>query len=246
MIKIIGVIPARYNSSRLPGKPLADICGRPMVWWVYQQALKVDRLNDVYVATDDKRIADVCEEYSLKYIMTSERHSNGTDRVAEVADKIVADIYVTIQGDEPLLEPSVIDTVIDTILSSPEIPCATLKTEYKNPVDVVNGTTPKVVCDVNEDILLFSRSPIPYPKASLDYTYYKPIGVYAFKRPILKFYSTLERGRIEKIEDIELLRLVENGVKIRVGKVDSDTIAVDTGKDLDRVRNIFKHRNEGK
>ncbi|GIP55875.1 3-deoxy-manno-octulosonate cytidylyltransferase [Paenibacillus vini] len=242
-MNIIGVIPSRYSSSRLPGKPLADICGRPMVWWVYQRAKMVKRLKDVYVATDDVRIAEVCDQYGIKHIMTSQSHSNGTERVAEVAEIIEADIYVTIQGDEPLLEPSDIEAVIDTILSEDNIPCATLKTEYKNPVDVVNGTTPKVVCDVNEDILLFSRAPIPYPKASLDYKYYKPIGVYAFKREVLKYYSSLERGRIERIEDIELLRLVENGVKIRVGEVRSDTVAVDTEKDLERVRDyILEHK----
>lgn len=235
-MKVIGVIPARYQSSRLPGKPLADICGKPMIWWVYQRAIKVNRLDEVYVATDDTRIETACQEYDIPVIMTSKNHPTGSDRLAEVARLIEADIYVTIQGDEPLLEPDTIETVLDVILSEPDIPCATLKTPYKNPVDVVNGTTPKVVCDLNEDILLFSRAPIPYPKASLDYIYYKPIGVYAFKRDTLLMYGNLPRGRIESIEDIELLRLVENGVKIRTGIVQSDTVAVDTEKDLNRVR----------
>lgn len=242
-MKIIGVIPARYQSSRLPGKPLADICGKPMVWWVYQQAIKVGRLDEVYVATDDERIMSVCNEFGMPAIMTRKDHPTGSDRLSEVARRIEADIYVTIQGDEPLLEPSTIDKVLDVILSETDIPCATLKTPYKNPVDVVNGTTPKVVCDLNEDILLFSRAPIPYPKASLDYIYYKPIGVYAFKRKTLLKYGELPRGRIESIEDIELLRLVENGYKIRTGIVKSDTVAVDTEKDLNRVRKyILKNR----
>lgn len=239
-MKIIGVIPARYESSRLPGKPLKDICGKPMVWWVYQHAKAVSRLSDVYVATDAVEIENVCKHYSIPVIMTSDKHPTGSDRLAEVAAKIVADIYVTIQGDEPLLEPATIEKILDVILSEPNIPCATLKTPYKNPVDVVNGTTPKVVCDVNNDILLFSRAPIPYPKASIDYVYYKPIGVYAFKRDIILLYGKLSRSPIEKIEDIELLRLVENGIKVRVGIVNSDTVAVDTAKDLERVRKYIK------
>jgi len=244
MMRIVGIIPSRYQSSRLPGKPLKDICGKPMVWWVYQRAKKVARLDEVYVATDDSRIEDVCNCFQIPVIMTSSDHPTGSDRLAEVAQKIIADIYVTIQGDEPLLEPSTIDAVLDVILSSPEIPCATLKTPYKNPVDVVNGTTPKVVCDLNEDILLFSRAPIPYPKASLDYIYYKPIGVYAFKRDTLLLYGNLPRGRIEAIEDIELLRLVENGIKIRTGIVQSDTVAVDTEKDLNRVQKCLIEHGE--
>lgn len=241
-MKIIGIIPARYASSRFLGKPLADICGHPMVWWVYQQAKKVDRIDNIYVATDDERIKQVCNENGISVIMTSTKHQNGTERLTEVAQKIIADYYITIQGDEPLLEPSTIDAVIDIILSDKRIPCATLKTPFHNPVDVVNGTTPKVVVDMNEDILLFSRAPIPYPKAALDYTYYKPIGVYAFRRETLLFYSTLKMGRIERIEEIELLRLVENGIKIRVGLVDSETIAVDTEKDLERVRKILEKK----
>ncbi len=244
-MKIIGVIPARYNSSRFPGKPLADICGKPMIWWVYQQASQVKRLDKIYVATDDIRIEEICNNYGIPVITTSVEHVNGTERLTEVARKINADIYITIQGDEPLLEPTTIDKVIDVILSDPSIPCATLKTPFINPVDIVNSTTPKVVCDINENILLLSRSPIPYPKASLDYIYYKPIGVYAFKKEILLMYNKLERGRIEAIEDIELLRLVENGIKIRVGITMSDTIAVDTEKDLKRVREyIFKNRGD--
>lgn len=243
-MKIVGVIPARYQSSRLPGKPLKDICGRPIVWWVYRQAKKVQRLDEIYVATDDQRIMDVCKRYDIPAIMTSIQHQNGTERLAEVAQKLVSDYYITIQGDEPLLEPATIDAVLDIILSDDSIPCATLKTPFHNPVDVVNGTTPKVVVDINGDILLFSRAPIPYPKGAIDYIYYKPIGVYAFRREILLYYATLEMGNIERIEEIELLRLVENGIKIRVGVVDSETVAIDTEKDLERVRQFVKDRGD--
>lgn len=238
-LKILGVIPSRFESSRLPGKPLKDICGKPMVWWVYQLAQKVKGLSDVVVATDDTRIIDKCDELGIPSIMTSKDCPTGTDRVAEVASKIPADVYITIQGDEPLLEPHVIQTLIDLITSDENIVCATLKTEYHNPVDVVNQTTPKVVEDTKGNIMLFSRAPIPYPKASLNYKYYKPMGVYAFRPETLKKYVSLDRGPIEKIEDIELLRLIENGVKIRIAEVFSNTVAVDTEKDLNRVRDII-------
>lgn len=239
-MKILGIIPSRYLSSRLPGKPLKDICGKPMVWWVYQKALEVRGLTDAIVATDDNRIIEVCNSLNMKCILTSSTCPTGTDRVAEVAKKLNADLYITIQGDEPLIEPPIVDLLIDLMVKDESIRCATLKTVYKNPVDVVNGTTPKVVNDNEGNILLFSRSPIPYPKASLDFKYYKPLGVYAFRPEVLSKYASLSRGEIEKIEDIELLRLIENGIKIRVIQVDSNSIAVDTEKDLYKVRCIIK------
>lgn len=243
-MKILGVIPARYESSRFPGKPLKLICGKPMIQRVYERAVLVKELSEVYVATDDKRIEDCCKERNIPVIMTSTENRNGTERLAEVAKKIEADIYVTIQGDEPLLEPKTISKVIEVICKEKNIPCATLKTPYHNPVDVINGTTPKVVTDLNNDILLFSRSPIPYPKAAIDYIIYKPIGVYAFKRKTLLEYANLEMGPLERAEEIELLRLVEHGYKIRVGIVDSDTVAVDTPKDLERIERYLEENGE--
>ncbi len=194
-MKIIGIIPARYESTRFPGKPLVDILGHPMIYRVYTQAVKVKELDKVYVATDDIRIEEVCKLYDIPVIMTSKEHSNGSERLCEVAHNIEADIYVTIQGDEPLLEPKTISKVLEVLLSNiDEVGCATLKIPYSNPIDVINSTTPKVVNDLNDNILLFTRSPIPYPKANLDYVIYKPIGVYAFKREILLKYNDLEKG----------------------------------------------------
>lgn len=240
-MNIIGIIPSRYESTRFPGKPLADILGFPMVYRVYMQALKAKELSKVYVATDDSRIEKVCKNYNVPVIMTSKEHKNGTERLCEVAHNIKADIYVTIQGDEPLLEPKTILEVIETLLNSEqEVGCATLKIPYKNPIDVINSTTPKVVNDLNNNILLFTRSPIPYPKAKLDYIIYKPIGVYAFKRETLLKYNNLKKGPLEEAEDIELLRYIENGIKVKVGITESETIAVDTPKDLNRVIEILK------
>ena len=241
-MKVVCVIPARYQSSRFPGKPLADICGKPMIWWTYHQAIQAKGVDDVYVATEDERIVQVCQKYGMSVVLTSDKHQNGTERLTEVAQKIIADIYVTVQGDEPLLEPKAVEKALEVILSDETVSCVTLKTPYKNPVDVINGTTPKVVCDCNDDILLFTRSAVPYPKASLDYVIYKPIGVYAFRRNTLLKYAELEKGPIERAEDIELLRFIEHGIKVKVKEFQSDTVAVDTHKDLDRVRGMIRTR----
>ena len=232
----IGVIPARYKSSRFPGKPLQDICGKPMVWWTYHQAAKASNLSEVYVATEDVRVADVCRQYAIPVVMTSDKHQNGTERLTEVAQKIMADYYVTIQGDDPLIETAAVETVLQVLLDFDDVGCVTLKTPYRNPVDVINGTTPKVVCDCYDNVLLFTRSAVPYPKASLDYVIYKPIGVYAFRRDTLLRYADLEKGPLEKAEDIELLRFIEHGIKVKVKEIVSNTISVDTPKDLERVR----------
>ena len=241
-MKIVGVIPARYSSSRLEGKPLADICGKPMIWWVYHNAIKVERLEQVIVATDDNRIMEECKRYNIPCMMTSIEHPTGSDRVSEVANKIEADIFVTIQGDEPLLEKEIINEVIDILLNDEEVSCATLRTAFKNPVDVVNRTTPKVVCDLNGDIMLISRVEIPYPHNSLDIVYYKAIGTYAFRSNIIKKFSKLERGPIELAEDSELIRLLENGYKIRTRIVQSETMSVDTKKDLMKIRKLIEKK----
>ena len=242
-MKIIGVIPARFNSSRFPGKPLADILGKPMVWWVYSQAKKVSLIDEIYVATDNEKIVKVCNELGMNVMLTKESHVNGTERVAEVAANIEADIYITLQGDEPLFEPYNIDILIQSIINDESILCSTLKTVFINPIDVVNSTTPTVVSDNDDNIILISRSAIPYPKESLDYHYYKPTGQYAFRPEILKKYLELKMGKIEKIEGIELLRLIENGFKIKITEVKSDTISVDTPKDLYRLIKFLEERD---
>jgi len=238
-MKVIGVIPSRYGSSRFPGKPLADICGKPMVWWVFKRAMDVKRFDEIYVATDDERVADCCDSFSIPYIMTSKDHINGTERVAEVAERIVADVYITLQGDEPLIEPRNVNMLIDVMLNEPDVDCVTLKTAYRDPVDVINGTTPKVVSDLKGNVMLFTRSPVPYPKAAIGYTIYKPMGLYGFRREALIQYLNLCIGPIEKAEDIELLRFIENGIKVRIIETESKTIAVDTPKDLEKVRMII-------
>uniref|UniRef100_UPI0025EA84E3 3-deoxy-manno-octulosonate cytidylyltransferase n=1 Tax=uncultured Clostridium sp. TaxID=59620 RepID=UPI0025EA84E3 len=241
---IVGIIPARYKSSRFEGKPLADICGKPMIYWVYNQVIKVDNFEKVYVATDDVRIESVCKKYSMNVIMTSELHKTGTDRLAEVAEKIDADLYVNIQGDEPLIEPETIVKAIEPFYNNKEnIEVSNLMTKIKDPVDVVNCTIPKVITNRENIGIFLTRSASPYPKGSLDYSYYKQVCVYGFSREALKFFKRTPRGKIEKIEDIEILRFIENGIKVQYVEVETNSIAVDTPKDLERVKKYMEAEN---
>lgn len=246
-MRIVGVIPSRYKSSRFPGKPLADICGKPMVWWVCQQALKSEGLDDLYVATDDGRIADVCEEYRIKTVMTSESCPTGVDRLAEVALDVYADFYVLIQGDEPLLEGETISRMVKIVRRDPsDESVKTFKTPIKNPVDIVNYTVIKVVTDLNDNVLFASRSAIPYPKGGIGFQYYKSVGIYAYPRSVLLQYPGLPRGPLESAEDHDFMRMLENGINMKAYAHDTETISVDTPKDLERVRKIMEENlNEG-
>lgn len=245
-MKIIGVIPARYKSSRFPGKPLADICGKPMIWWVYQQCLKVEDFDSIYVATDDKQIFEECEKLNISVLMTSDKHPTGTDRIGEVARKISADLIVNIQGDEPLLEPETIRAAIKPFYDDENLQITNLMTKIKDPVDVVNFTVPKVITNKDGVGVYLTRSTAPYPKGCIGYDYYKQVCVYGFKPEALAFYceygEKFGKARIESIEDIEILRFIENGYKVQYIEVDSDTVAVDTPNDLEKVRRILEGR----
>lgn len=241
-MKIIGVIPARYKSSRFPGKPLADICGKPMIWWVYQQCRKVEDFDAVYVATDDEKIFNTCKELGVEVIMTSDKHRTGTDRIGEVARQIPADLIVNIQGDEPLLEPDTIKAAIKPFYTDPDLQISNLMTKIKDPVDAVNFTVPKVITNKDGIGVYLTRAAAPYPKGSIEYSYYKQVCVYGFKPKALQFFceygTKYGKAKIEEIEDIEILRFIENGYKVQYIEVDSETVAVDTLNDLKKVREI--------
>jgi len=239
-MKIIGVIPARFKSSRFEGKPLADICGKPMIWWVYNQAIKVKEFKAVYVATEDERIFDACKFYNIDVIMTSDQHKTGTDRIGEVARKIPADLYVNIQGDEPMIEPETILEAIKPFFENLDLKVSNLMTSIKDPVDVVNFTVPKVITNKDGIGIYLTRSTAPYPKGNINFSYFKQVCVYGFKPDALQFFCESPRGKIESIEDIEILRFIENGYKVQFIEVDSDTVAVDTPNDLEKVNNIMK------
>lgn len=242
-MKAIGIIPARYASSRYPGKPLEDILGRPMIWWVYNQAKKANKLSDVYVATDDFRIFSKCTELNINVIMTSESHKTSTDRVSEVANKIDADLYVEIMGDEPLVEPETINAVIPDSLTN-SFYVSNLISEIKDPTEVVDFTNLKCTYDIYGDAIAISRSPIPYPKASLDFKYKKLLGICAFSKEALVFYAENTRGPIEKIEDNDFYRFLERGKKVRLVEVQCEMLSVDTPKDLDRVKAVLEERGK--
>jgi len=235
-MKMIGVIPARYKSSRFEGKPLADICGKPMVWWVYMAAKKTDRLEEVYVATENKRVEEVCKELGIPVIMTSDQHRTPNDRIYEVAQKIPADIYVVILGDEPLVKPEAIEAALLSDEELPDLYVTNLVAPIHNPVEVVDGTNNKVVTNRNNEIIYASRTPIPYPKGSLEITYRKILGISAMSKEALEFYHTTPRSKIEMAEEIDLLRWVENRKKVVAIDYETNMLSVDTPKDLEEVR----------
>ncbi len=238
-LKIVGVIPARYASSRFPGKPLADICGKPMVWWVYQQAKKVPELSEVYVATDDERIEAVCKQYNMNVIMTSKDVKTCTGRICAASKQISADIYIAINGDEPLIDPAVISKIIPTEIDKRECFIANIVSEVNDPVEAIDFTNIKVVSDAQDNILFMSRSPIPYPKASMDYKYLKHIGIMAYNLEALNLYENTAKGFLESIEDVDYLRFIENGKRVKAIRAKSKSLSVDTQKDLERVRSII-------
>lgn len=241
-MKIMAVIPARYDSTRLPGKPLADICGKPMIWWVYEEAKKVKEYSDITIATDSQIIADACKKLDIKCMMTSDKHPTGTDRVAEVASKTDADYYMIILGDEPILKAEDEKKVVQAIYSGIDAEAIQLVGTITNPIDAVNTSTVKLAINDEGYCVFMSRAPIPTPKAALGYTYYKSNGLIAMKREALEFFVQTKRGNIELAEDIEQLRLIENHKRIYTAKAGFQSMAVDTPKDLERIRRIVEQR----
>lgn len=226
-MRIIGVIPARYKSSRFPGKPLADICGKPMIWWVYQQCIKVKELDEVYVATDDEQIFNTCINYDVKVIMTSQNHKTGTDRIGEVARKIDADLYINIQGDEPLISPDEIRDLL-SIFEDTSVYFGSLRQEITDEDELKATSTVKVVVDCNQDALYLSRSVIPSNiKDGVQTKNYKHIGIYGFKKDFLFKFIELPQSPLELGEGIESMRAVENGYKMRIYETKHKSIGVD-------------------
>lgn len=248
MKTIVGVIPARYSSSRLPGKPLVDICGKPMIWWVYQQVKQVGEFRDIYIATDDKRIKDVCEQYGMSVLMTRKDTPNHIHRIWEVAEIIKADYYVSINGDEPLINPDnvrqAIRTIPDEILGEPYF--GSVYRELTDPAETMDLANVKIVLGVNNQCLYQSRYPIPSTKGSMDFKYRKAIGIECFNKMALDFFVNTKMGTMEKIEDIDHLRFLENGIPIYYTQIDSESLSVDTKKDLEKVRNIISEKLKNK
>ena len=243
-MKFMAIIPARYASTRFPGKPLADLGGKTVIQRVYEQVSSL--LDEVYVATDDERIFQAVESFGGRAVMTRTDHKSGTDRIEEAAEKIGsdADVIINVQGDEPFIQPSQIETLMH-LFDAPETQIGTLGKRFETIEGVENPNSPKIVTDNRGFALYFSRSPIPYVRG-IDrnlwleaYPFLKHLGIYAYRREVLREVTQLPQGRLEKAESLEQLRWLENGYRIRVGLTDVETVGIDTPEDLQRAEEFL-------
>lgn len=240
---VLAVIPARYASTRFPGKPLTLIAGRPMIQHVVDRVCAAGRVSAIVVATEDNRIMKAAAEFGAQAIMTRSDHRTGTDRVAEVAVHMPADIYVNVQGDEPLIDPVAIDAVIEAMAEDDEIQIATPCSAILAPNDIMDPNIVKVVTDFEGNALYFSRAPIPWVRdtgAKVAARHWKHIGLYAFRRAALLEFPTLPPGELERLEQLEQLRWLENGFRIRVVETQYDAVSVDVPEDVARVEKILR------
>lgn len=242
-MKIIGVIPARYASTRLPGKPVKEICGKPMIWWVYQQTKKAEKLDEVIVAIDDKRVGDVLTEYGIPYIMTRNDHQTAANRICEVAEQIDGDFYIQLNGDEPLIDENAVNCVVPENIPQDIAFGTNLITKINNPVEVNDVSNIKVVFDDVMNALYMSRLPIPFPYRSIEYDYYKHIGIIGYNKKMLEVYRDTVPGRLETIEGIDTLRFLDYRKRLQFIEIAGyETLSVDTQMDLERVREIMGDR----
>ncbi len=238
----IAIIPSRYGSSRFPGKPLAMIKGKPMIQHVYENVKKVIELDDVYVATDDERIFDEVISFGGKALMTSDKHTCGTDRLAECAQILNLedeDIVLNIQGDEPLINKGMILDLL-SCFEKEDVYMGTLKKEITIEEELNNSNVVKVICDMNEDAIYFSRFCIPYERDNKRAKHFKHIGAYGYKKWFLIKYSDMEKTGLEIAESLEQLRVLENGYKIRVKETQFQTVGVDTPEQLLQVEKLME------
>jgi 3-deoxy-manno-octulosonate cytidylyltransferase (CMP-KDO synthetase) len=241
--KVVVVIPARYASTRLPGKPLVSLAGKPMIQRVYERAKLSKRANRVIVATDDERIVKAVEGFGGEARMTRADHRTGTERVAEVAAHEQGDVFVNVQGDEPLLDPAAVDTAVASLLEEPAASISTVATAIKTPADIMDPNVVKTVLDFDGNALYFSRAPIPWVRdtaSKIQVRHWKHLGLYVFQRDALLEYPTLPQGDLERIEQLEQLRWLENGWKIRVAEVEHDAVSVDVPEDVMRVEKLLQ------
>jgi 3-deoxy-manno-octulosonate cytidylyltransferase (CMP-KDO synthetase) len=241
-VNILGVIPARLQSTRLPRKVLREIGGVPMVVFVFRRAQACRLLSDLLVATDSEEVIEACHAHHIPAVMTSTGHRSGTDRLWEVSRARVADVYVNIQGDEPLVTVGHIETLVRPFLAEPEVQVTTLKIRA-TPEEVGNPNAVKVVTAANGDALYFSRHPIPYERGEgTGVTHWKHMGIYAYRRAVVASYHALPPGPLERAESLEQLRLLEHGIPIRVLETREATIGVDTEEDLKAVAALVASR----
>ena len=233
--RVAVVIPARYGATRLPGKPIAEIDGRPMIWYVWDKARRAETPARVVVATDDARIAAVVRGFGGEAVMTSPDCASGTDRVAEAARGMDEEVIVNLQGDEPMMHPSVIDAVAAPLVADPGVLMSTAALVQDDPAEYGRPSVVKVVVDARGDALYFSRSPIPHHRDTGTGRYRKHLGIYGYRREFLFRVAALSPSRLEEAERLEQLRVLENGHRIRVVDVAHDSVGVDTPEDLKAV-----------
>lgn len=244
---IVGVIPARYGSMRLLAKPLVEIMGKTMVERVYERASRAQLLNRVIVATDDERIVDVVERFGGEAVLTSPDIGSGSDRVAAVAEKVPGDIFVNVQGDEPLIAPEMIDEAVRIVLADDQAPVGTLARRIETKAELTNPNVVKVVLSKDSYALYFSRSIIPHVRDEQDpekwlhhHQFYKHIGLYVFRSDFLRSYARMEETALEKAEKLEQLRILEHGGRIKVGVTEHDSIPVDTAEDVKKIVSLLQ------
>ena len=243
---VVGIIPARYGSTRLAAKALADILGKPMIQHIYERTKEASVLDEVIVATDDERIKKAVSDFGGKAVLTSKEHTSGTERLTEVVFDLDVKVIVNIQGDEPLIHPSMINDVAYALLENKEMVMSTLKHRISDEKEFDNPNVVKVITDKNNFAVYFSRSPIPNflrKKEGLDITLYKHIGIYAYTKDFLLTFKGLKPSRLEEAESLEQLRAIEHGYKIKVLETRHETISVDTQEDLDKVISYLKNSN---
>ena len=245
-MKFIGIIPARYASTRFPGKPLAILGGKTVIQRVYEQASSV--LEEAYVATDDERILQVVEQFGGRAVMTRADHKSGTDRIEEAAEKIGtdADVIINVQGDEPFIQPSQIETMM-RLFDNPTTQIGTIGKRFDSIEATLNPNSPKIVTDLQGFALYFSRSIIPFVRGKeqtewlKSYPFLKHLGLYAYRREVLHEVTQLPQSHLELAESLEQLRWLENGYRIRVGLTDVETVGIDTPEDLERAEEFLNH-----
>ena len=245
-MKVVGVIPSRYASTRLPGKPLKDICGKSMVQRVYERAKQSKLLDEVIVATDDKRIIEEVERFKGKAVMTSVNHPNGTSRIAEAVKNMDVDLIINIQGDEPFIRFEMIDELTEILIKDDDILMATLCYELHDKNKFKDENVVKVVCDINRNALYFSRSLMPFPRKKENYKVYEHIGIYGYRKSFLREFVKLDDTPLSMIESLEQLKVLEYGYKLYVAetKYDYNALSIDTQEDLEEARKIIENGRE--
>jgi 3-deoxy-manno-octulosonate cytidylyltransferase (CMP-KDO synthetase) len=236
-MKVIAVIPARLESQRLPHKMLREIAGRPLAVWVYQAVRSSGLLDDVIMATDSDEILDACRKHSCNARMTSTKHRSGTERVHEISQSVEADVYINVQGDEPMIRPAHIEALVH-LMQNRDIPVGTLKTPA-SAEDIANPNAVKVVTDMNQRALYFSRSTIPHDRDGSHPKSFKHLGIYAYRKAELDQFVRLPESSLERAERLEQLRFLENGIPIYVAETPYDSIGVDTEEDFARVQKLL-------